>query len=338
MKRQGLAVVGAGLMGSLHARAIADCDVTELTCIIDPVEEKARQLAEEFGVAHATAVGQTLEDDRLDGYVVAVPDRLHVDVTVELLTGGKNVLLEKPMAHSLAAAQTMADAARRSSGRLTVAHILRHDARFAGAREAVANGSIGDILHVRANRHVGSFVAELNAGRSPLWMYQGVHDIDLVQWISGHRITGVYARTVSKLLASRGIAGVDAAFITCDLADGAIASLSFSWVLPSNTPAGLSASFEIVGSKGMATVDVQDQGLKLVTSDGAVLPDTMHWPVFNGRIGGDLVQEIRDFASAIRNDDDFIMPLEDAVSAVAVLDAIEMSLETGQRATVATVA
>ena len=338
MKRLGLAVVGAGLMGSLPARAIADCDVTELACVIDPVDDKARQLAETFGVSHTQTVAETMEDGRIDGYVVAVPDRLHVDVTVALLNAGKHVLLEKPMAHSLAAAQTIAGAAGKSAGRLTVAHILRHDARFAGAREAVAEGSIGEVLHIRAHRHVGTFVAELNAGRSPIWMYQGVHDIDLVQWISGQRISAVYARTVSKLLASRGVAGVDAAFVTCELGNGAIASLSFSWVLPAKAPAGLYAGFEVVGTEGMATVDVHDQGLGLVTAEGCRQPDTMHWPIFNGRIGGDLVQEIRDFAAAIRDDGDFIMPLEDAVSAVAVLDAIEKSVESGKRAEVVEVA
>lgn len=61
------------------------------------------------------------------------------------------------------------------------------------------------------------------------------------------------------------------------------------------------------------------------------MPDTSQGPVFNGRIGGDLVQEIRDFAAAVREGSEYAMPLEDAVAAIAVLDAIERSVETGAR-------
>ena len=335
MKRLGLAVVGAGAMGELHARAVSDCDVTALVCVVDPVVDKARALAERHDAEHAADVGPLLADDRVDGCIVAVPDRLHVDVTLQILSAGKHVLLEKPMAHTLAAAQEIAAVAERSAGRLTVAHILRHDARYAGARAAVADGSIGDIVHVRANRFVPVFVAEHNNGHSPIWMYQGVHDIDLAQWITGQRISAVYARTVAKMLPARGVAGVDAAFITCEFANGAIGSIHYSWAMPSNTPAILNSAIEVVGTEGMATVDVSDQGLSIVASGGHRLPDTAHWPVFNGRIGGDLVQEIRDFATAIREGSDFVMSLEDAVAAIAVLDAIEQSVETSARVEVA---
>ena len=335
MERLGLAVVGAGAMGELHARAVSDCDVTTLVGVVDPVADKARALAERHGATHTAEVGRLLTDDRVDGCIVAVPDKLHVDVTLQILSAGKHVLLEKPMAHTLAAAQEIAAAAERSAGRLTIAHILRHDARYVGARAAVADGSIGDIVHVRANRFVGAFVGEHYNGHSPIWMYQGVHDIDLAQWITGQRITAVYARTVAKILPARGVEGVDAAFITCEFANGAIGSIHYSWALPPNTPAVLNAAIEVVGTEGMATVDVHDQGLSIVTSGGHGLPDTAHWPVFNGRIGGDLMQEIRDFVTAVREGSEFVMPLKDAVAAIAVLDAIERSVETGARVDVA---
>ncbi|MCP4385304.1 MAG: hypothetical protein GY798_28485 [Hyphomicrobiales bacterium] len=135
--------------------------------------------------------------------------------------------------------------------------------------------------------------------------------------------------TSNVLLKDMGIPGVDAAFINYRLANGALGSLHYSWVLPENMPAGLYATFEITGSKGVAMVDVQHQSLSVFTESRYRQPDTAHWPQLNGQIVGDLTQEIRDFAQAIREDSDFVMPLEDAVRAVAVIDAIEKSVHSG---------
>ncbi len=331
MKQIGLVVIGAGNMGELHARAVSECDVATLVSVVDPIAGRAQALAQRHGSEYASSVESLLTDERVDGCIIAVPDKFHVDVTLQVLAAGKHVLLEKPMAHTLEAAQKIAAAAERSVGRLTVAHILRHDARYAGARQAVVDGLIGEIVHVRANRFVGTFVGEHNKGHSPIWMYQGVHDIDLAQWITGQRISAVYARTVAKVLPALGVEGVDAAFITCEFANGAIGSINYSWALPPNTPAVLNSAIEVVGTEGMATVDVCDQGLSIVASGRHQLPDTAHWPTLNGRIAGDLAQEIRDFANAIREGTEFVMPLDDAVAAVAVLDAIETSVAHGVR-------
>lgn len=325
-----MALVGAGLMGELHARAVDDCDVTELAAVVDPLSERAERIAKQFGVPAYGSVAEALADARIDAYIVAVPDTLHVDVTLEILNAGRHVFLEKPIAHTLDAAMQVYRGAQSAPGRLTIAHILRHDIRFFGARQAVKSGEIGTVSHVRGHRFVASFVATANAGRSPLWMYQGVHDIDLAQWISGHAIVEVQALTSNVILNEMGVKGVDAAFVNYRLSNGALGSVHYSWVLPDNMPSGLYASFEITGSMGSATVDVQDQNLSILSASGYRRPDTAHWPELNGRIVGDLVQEIRDFARSIREGVEFVMPLEDAVRAVAVVDAIGRSVDSGQ--------
>ena len=163
MKRMGLAVVGAGVMGELHARAVSDCDVTALVSVVDPVVEKAQALADRHGAAHAVDVGPLLTDDRVAGCIVAVPDKLHVDVTLQILAAGKHVFLEKPMAHTLAAAREIATAAERSAGRLTVAHILRHDARFVGAEKDHVAGLRGGSLEDARNGIVGQELRQIVA-------------------------------------------------------------------------------------------------------------------------------------------------------------------------------
>ncbi len=329
-----IALVGAGLMGELHAKALNDCDVTSLAGVVDPLVDRAENIAKFYDVPTYSSVASALSNTDIDAFIVAVPDTLHVDVTLEILHAGRHVFLEKPIAHTLDAAMELYSGSQKAPGRLTIAHILRHDTRFAGAREAVTNDEIGNILHVRGHRFVGSFVAKANGGRSPIWMYQGVHDIDLAQWISGHPIVEVQALTSRVLLDDLGVPGEDAAFVNYRLGNGALGSLHYSWVLPDNMPVGLYATFEITGSKGSATVDVQHQGLSIFSEAGYRQPDTAHWPNLNGRIVGDLVQEIRDFARSIREGTEFVMPLGDAVRAVAVIDAIGKSVESGAIETV----
>ena len=244
-----IAVAGAGIMGKLHAKALADCDVTELAGIIDILADRGEELARSYGVPAYRGITEALENDDIDAYVVAVPDALHVDITLKILDAGRHVLLEKPMAHSLSAAMEIYRAARTGPGRLTVAHILRHDTRFAGARAAVEDGQIGEVVHVRGHRFVGSFVAEANNGRSPLWLYQGVHDVDLAQWITGHPISEVQALASRGHLEKMGVEGVDAAFVNYRLANGALGALHYSWVLPEGMPAGLYAAFEVTGAR-----------------------------------------------------------------------------------------
>ena len=98
MSRLRIAIVGAGFMGLLHARVVADSDLAEVSAIIDPNVELGRQSADEFGVRHFADAASALSVAAADAYIIAAPDRLHGAVTCELLEAGKPVLLEKPMA------------------------------------------------------------------------------------------------------------------------------------------------------------------------------------------------------------------------------------------------
>ncbi|WP_271022350.1 Gfo/Idh/MocA family oxidoreductase [Rhizobium sp. RCAM05973] len=115
MNKLRIAIVGAGFMGLLHARVVADSDLAEVSAIIDPNVELGRQAAAEFGVSHFADAASALSAGAADAYIVAAPDRLHEAVTCELLEAGKPVLLEKPMAHTLDAAKAIAKAAKRAA-------------------------------------------------------------------------------------------------------------------------------------------------------------------------------------------------------------------------------
>ena len=233
------------------------------------------------------------------------------------------------MAHTLGAARRIAEVAQSSPSRLMVGHILRFDSRYAGAAERVAQGVIGVPLHVTASRFTFRQVGSRMAGKSSPCFYLGIHDIDAMQWVSGKRITRVFARAVRSAAPDSSLPPTDdAIFATCELEDGLAGNLQFGWTLPDHAPSGISARLEVVGTVGFVDVDTHDHGLRVLGATGLTLPDGLHWPETNQRIVGDLADEVNHFLRTIRDDKDFLVPIADAVRNVAVNDAIIRSIQS----------
>ena len=325
-----VAVVGAGFMGDLHARTYAECDSAELVAIADPNSEVGRDVAKKYGAQHVADVQDLLDDGDIQAFTVALPDRMHVEITSRILEAGKAVLLEKPMADTLEGARRIAEAERRGGGRLMVGHILRFDPRYVDAADAVANGRLGDPVHVTGTRFSPREVGERLAGSSSVCFYLGVHDVDAIQWVTGKRVSTVYSRAVSKIMPLAGVDSEDSIFSTCEFEDGSIGSLHFGWSVPSYMPSAINARLEVFCTEGVIQLDVHDHGLHVIAPSGVTFPDGLHWPEVNGRIRGDLAAEVLHFVTSVRDDQDFVVSVPEAMRAVAVNDAILRSVESGR--------
>lgn len=316
-------------MGELHARAYAESALVDLVSVVDSDPVRGEEVARKLGAAHRGSVDELLHDDSVEIVTVAVPDRAHVEVTSKLLRSGKSVLLEKPMADSLEGAQQIAAAAEQGRGRLMVAHLLRFDPRYAGAAEAVRRGDIGEVAHISASRFGRPDAGEKLRGTSSVCFYIGVHDVDAVQWVSGRQITRVYAETVAKIMPARGVQSEDALFAVVRFDDDAVGSLAFGWSMPAGAPSAINARLDVIGTHGEIQVNTREDGLRIFDGSNFVLPDGMHWPEVNGRLGGDLVREVTHFVTTVREGADFVVSVNEAMNAVAVNDALLRSVETG---------
>ncbi|HEY0247900.1 MAG TPA: Gfo/Idh/MocA family oxidoreductase [Gryllotalpicola sp.] len=322
-----VAVVGAGRMGQVHCRIVAENPGAALVAIIDPVEAVGTRAAQDWRSAWYAGVEEALAAQPIDAFVVAVPDRLHVGVTTDILAAGKHVLVEKPLADTFEGALQIAAAAEKSSGRILVGHVLRHDPRYRVAAQTVANGDIGDPVHFRASRIVPRSVGIANHGLSPIYMYQGIHDIDLVQWIAGSPIVEVCATTAAKILPAAGVPGVDVSVALLKLANGAVGTLEISWALPDATPSGLQSAFELYGTNGTVKIDVTTQGVELLSDDTFSYPDTVLSPEIDERLEGVVPQQFEHFLDMIRYGLPSRVSVSDAVAATTVLDALTESLD-----------
>lgn len=144
-RRLGMALIGAGRIGTSHGELVANrVPGVDLVLIYDPVDGVAATLANDLGVESST---QSLEDvwadPRVDAVIIAAPARSHTDLVVAAAQAGKHVFVEKPMALTMADVDRAATAAQNAGVVLQVGFNRRFTPGFAAARSRIDEGVIG---------------------------------------------------------------------------------------------------------------------------------------------------------------------------------------------------
>ena len=180
-------------------------EMIRIVSVSDPRDEWRRAEQEANGLPDGAAF-RTFAEQFAPGAVdadvalIATNDRTHYDATMAALGAGCNVLLEKPVAHDPVLTAAMALAARRAGRRIAVQHELRYSPFFQMIREAVLGGRLGQVYSYTHTEHVEfwhmthSFVRGNwnNADdENPMILAKCCHDLDLMPWILGDRVTRV---------------------------------------------------------------------------------------------------------------------------------------------------
>lgn len=250
MKKMGVAIVGAGLIGRKRGlAAIADKDVN-ITTVVDVNEDAARKLAADlesrgFSLEWRDAVRST----DVDVVIIATPNYLHAPIAMEALKNNKHVLCEKPLTTKVTDSERMVRIAKEQKLVLKTGFNHRHFPHIAKAKEICDSGILGDLYYVRAHYGHGGrkgydadwrMNAEL-AGGGQL-MDQGVHIIDLGRWFLGDFVQ-VSGFTNNFHWGSDTIE--DNSFFSMKTAKGQVLHAHVSWTQWKN-----SFLFEIFGSNG----------------------------------------------------------------------------------------
>jgi predicted dehydrogenase len=318
-------VVGLGFFGARHARVYRENPVVDLLAVCDVDEARAERVAASLDAVPYGDYRDLLARVDIDAVSICLPDRLHVDAAVAAAQAGKAILLEKPLAHDTPSARWIIDAVERNDSRLMVGHILRFDPRYASVYEAADPARLGQVVHVRAKRNSTRSTAGRLGAASSILFYLGVHDVDAMQWIARSRIQRVYAQKRQIL----GTGNEDALYAVVNFENGAIGQIDYSWAWPDGLMNGYRAAFEIVGTRSAAYLDCSDQGFYSV-GEATTGGDTHLWPEANGRITGDLADELAHFVTAVRTGRPFLQAYSEAFDAIPVLDALALSVETSQ--------
>ncbi|HHY46416.1 MAG TPA: Gfo/Idh/MocA family oxidoreductase [Firmicutes bacterium] len=327
-KKLNIGVIGLGLIGSLHARILHELPNANLVGVADVDEARARDYGKAFSCDAYRDYQDLLNRPDLDAVSICVPEEYHVPPAVAAAKAGKHILIEKPIAKTVREAREIESAVKAAGVRLMVAHVLRFDPRYVQLHDAIARGDLGEPISLRVKRNNPVMSAQRLKGRVSLLYFLGVHDIDLIRWYAGADVTQVYAQKVSKLNAPIGCE--DSVIAVFNFANGAIGSVELSWALPNNIPSGIYSVAEVVGTKGAGYVNIFDQGLQLYPSESAAtFPDTLHWPEINNVIVGDLRDELAHFVQKTLDGGEYAMPTEDAIKAVAAIEACFESINSG---------
>jgi UDP-N-acetylglucosamine 3-dehydrogenase len=138
-----ICLLGAGFMGTTHARAYTQIPDTQVVAIIGKNPERAKQLANEIGSRVSQDFEQILSDPTVDVVDITLPTPLHPEFAVQALNAGKHVILEKPIALSLPEADVILEAASRSEKFLMVAHVIRFWPEYMALQEIIQSRRIG---------------------------------------------------------------------------------------------------------------------------------------------------------------------------------------------------
>ena len=147
-------LIGCGDIGVKDAEAIIACPGAELVACHDVLGRLARDVAARFGARAEAHLETMLAGHDVDAVLIATPHDTHEPIALLTLDAGQHVLLEMPLAHSLASAQRMAAAADATPLKLSVLFPMRTDARFTRARDAIKAGLVGAPLGVSASHLV----------------------------------------------------------------------------------------------------------------------------------------------------------------------------------------
>lgn len=193
-------IVGIGFMGMIHYRAMKKVRGARVGAIVSRDDRKRsgdwRSIRGNYGppgqkedvsrVSAYAELGELLDDPSIDMVDLCVPTALHAEMAVAALDAGKHVIVEKPMAATVAEADRMLDAARRADRQLMVAHLVPFAPPYRYVMDAVADGRFGKLLGGRFKRLV-SMPAQwerVRVGRGPV-LDLGIHDLHLILSLCG---------------------------------------------------------------------------------------------------------------------------------------------------------
>ena len=184
-------VIGAGSIARAHLEAYAANPDVEIIAISDINAARARAVAQEFGASRSYAdAHELLAQDDIDGVSVCTWNDSHATWTIAAVEAGKHVLVEKPIARTVAEATAIQDAVRRSDRVVQVGFVRRHSPNCQVLKSFIDAGQLGEMYYAKAGliRRMGNpggwFADKEIAGGGPL-LDIGIHVLDLAWYLMG---------------------------------------------------------------------------------------------------------------------------------------------------------
>lgn len=244
-----VAVIGVGSMGRNHARVYREMPGIELVAVVDMFTEIAADVARVNNTTAYTAVETMLAQERPEAVTVAVPTQAHYQVVEQALQAGCHVLVEKPIAATVAEASALVELAQRCGKVLKVGHIERFNPAILELKRHLKAGELGRIFQIHTRR-LGPFPARVRDVGVVIDL--ATHDLDIMRYLTGTEVTRVYAETRRQIHTSN----EDIFSGLISFSDDTLGILEINWLTPSKI-----RELYITGERGMFQVNYLTQDL-----------------------------------------------------------------------------
>ena len=289
------AILGAGRIGQVHARAADGNDKAVLAAVFDPVEAAAASVAEQYGAEIRDLDAIAVADD-IDAVIICTPTDLHAQQIEQFARAGKAVFCEKPIDLDSARVRACLDVVNETGATLMVGFNRRFDPHFMGVKAAIANGSIGTPeMGIITSRDPGAPPADYITRSGGIFKDMMIHDFDMAVFLMGSMPQAVMA--TGSVLTDKSIEAlgdVDSASAVLRWADGRQLSISNS----RRASYGYDQRVEMHGSLGMAAAENEHPvRIEVATAEGYMRPPLHDF--FMTRYIAAYANEINAFISAL---------------------------------------
>ncbi len=249
-------IVGCGVIGALHAKAIRSLPTAHLISVADVIPERAQKLAQEYSVTPYVDVQEMYAKEHLDVATICTPSGMHGAHAIEAMQAGCHVIVEKPMEINLATIEKMLHVQQETGRKMAVISQHRFDSATQQVHKLVDKQEFGRLVlgnavipWWRSQQYYdsGAWRGTWALDGGGVLMNQSIHSIDLLQWLMGH-VKSVYAYmdTLTHRMETEDVAGAVLRF-----ANGAIGTITAT---TSGYP-GTGTRIEIYGDKGSAIIE-----------------------------------------------------------------------------------
>jgi predicted dehydrogenase len=270
----GVAVVGAGRIGTLRAHLASRHPSVRFLAVSDREPGRATALAKAVGAQLASSDNlEVIAHPDVDAVMVSTSEHEHAEPLLRAIDLGKPILVEKPLALKLEEADRIVAAADAKGVDIRIGYSRRHDRRWMLAKEQILQGRLGQIVGATARVYNSRTQMLEILKRSPeatpildvLTYY-----VDLACWfLEGNRPVEVVARGQSKIFEAMGYRAQDVTWTILTFEDGAVVNLGVCYILPAQYPThGQSARFEVLGTEGVILLDMDNKDSVLFSDRG----------------------------------------------------------------------
>jgi len=314
------AVIGVGSMGRNHARVYASMEGVELVAVSDANQTIAEQTAYMYRCRAYTDCREMLAHEDLDLVSVVVPTHDHYRVAAEVINYGVALLIEKPIAATVAEGRDLIDRANRRGVILTVGHIERFNPAIIALKECLDCQELGSVFQIIVRR-VGPFPARIvDVG---VVIDLATHDMDILNYLIDSPIDRMHVEMSRHVHPSH----EDVLSALLHFKNGVIGTLDINWLTPT-----MIRELSVIGERGMFVANYLTQDLTFYEND---LCRDKAWHelavlgVSEGRMirqkiqrREPLVEELRSFSDSVRYQREPHVRGEDALHALIMANRL----------------